>query len=280
METKLSEALKLKFSPVVLTWSDELPDKAIQFAKEKQGCVMFLFSAAAKGKTAACGLGTFGCIGGGTGLGFGNAYMHFPGGPECFCRFLSSGNADDPVGGKVGAAMKGQASEKFVDDYLLGERYIKTPELTRKFLEALPVVEPQARYAVFLPLSSPLVEAPEYTRHPRIVTFVADPDQLSALIVLANFDREPGDNVIVPFAAGCQSIGIISLKEAGTPKPRAVMGLVDISARVNTRASLGRGYFTFSVPWERFIELDANVDTSFLRRHTWSTLMDNTKSGR
>jgi hypothetical protein len=273
MDTKLATALKLKYPPVVLTWSDELPEKAIQFAKGRQGCVLILFSAAAKGKPAACDGETFGCPGGGVGLGFGNQYLNFPGGIDCFCRFLSTGNEGDPVGGAVGEAMKGRAPDSFAADFLLGERYIKTPELTRKFVDAMPMIEPPARYAVFLPLTSPLAEEPAYTAHPRIVTFVADPDQLSALVVLANFDREPGDNVIVPFGAGCQSIGILALKESGTAKPRAVMGLLDLSARVNTKTSLGRGYFTFSVPWERFLELESNVDASFLRRDTWKELM-------
>lgn len=47
--------------------------------------------AAAKGRTAAFSMTTFGCFGAGSGLGFGNQYKSFPLGVEAFKYFLSTG---------------------------------------------------------------------------------------------------------------------------------------------------------------------------------------------
>jgi hypothetical protein len=40
------------------------------------------------------------------------------------------------------------------------------------------------------------------------VVFFVDPEQLSALVILANYSRCDNQNVIMPYAAGCQTIGI------------------------------------------------------------------------
>ncbi|MCL4195036.1 MAG: DUF169 domain-containing protein, partial [Thermoguttaceae bacterium] len=93
MESKIRKAIRMELEPVALIWADERPEKAMEFVPGKWGCVMFLLAAAAKGKTAVAARETFGCWGGGVGLGFGNQYQLYLGGEECFCRFLSSGNA-------------------------------------------------------------------------------------------------------------------------------------------------------------------------------------------
>jgi len=91
MESKIAQALRLKYCPVAIVWTDDKPEKAMDFKEGKWGCVMWMLAAAAKGKTAAFDKNTYGCWGGGVGLGFGNQYLHFPGGIECFYRFLSRG---------------------------------------------------------------------------------------------------------------------------------------------------------------------------------------------
>jgi len=84
--------LNLKYEPVAVLRAEEKPEKSLQFKQGKWGCVMFMFANAARGKTAAFDAKTYGCWGGGVGLGFGNAYLDFPGGVDCFAYFLSSGN--------------------------------------------------------------------------------------------------------------------------------------------------------------------------------------------
>ncbi|MBU2054032.1 MAG: DUF169 domain-containing protein [Proteobacteria bacterium] len=67
------------------------PDAVGQVQEGKWGCVMWLAASAVKGRPATCDAATFGCIGGGVGMGFGDCYKSFPGSEEGFCHFLSSG---------------------------------------------------------------------------------------------------------------------------------------------------------------------------------------------
>ena len=110
---------------------------------------------------------------------------------------------------------------------------------------------------------------------PEVVIFFADPDQLSALVVLANYGRGDNENVIIPYAAGCQTIGIYPFREAGTDRQRAVVGLTDLSARVHIRKQLGDHLMTFAMPLTMFEEMEDNVAGSFLERPTWMTLVKN-----
>ena len=121
------------------------------------------------------------------------------------------------------------------DHFLHGERYIKSPELVEKFIKALPLTEIPANYVVFQPLS----DVDPAKEKPQTIIFFVNPDQLSALTVLANYGRGDNENVIIPYAAGCQTIGIYPYREAKSAKPRAVVGLTDLSARVYVRKQLG-----------------------------------------
>jgi len=93
----------------------------------------------------------------------------------------------------------------------------------------------------------------------------ANPDQLSALVVLANYGREGNDNVIIPFGAGCHSVCLIPWHEARQERPRAVVGMTDITARPFIDADL----LAFSVPYSMFREMEENVPGSFLEKPDW-----------
>lgn len=268
MQSRIAEATGLKHSPVATVLSEEKPENALQFKKGKQGCVMFLFANAAKGRPGAVDAETYGCPGGGVGLGFGYAYVNFPGGVDCFTRFLSSGNMQWEKGKQIAGELEQAAGKEFTEEFLYGERYKKSPELVEQWLEELPITEMASRYVLLEPLSQidPAVKEPE------TVTFVVDADQLSALVVLANYARKGMENVIIPFAAGCQNIGIIPWREAQSENPRAVVGLTDISARKAVRKLLGSEYLSFAVPWKMFLEMEEQVEGSFLQRPTWKSL--------
>lgn len=270
MKSKIAEALKLKYEPVAIIWSDRKPDDAVQFKEGAWGCVMWMLARAAKGKVAVFDRNTFGCPGGGTGLGFGNYYVNFIGGFEGFCYFLSTGFESWDRGKQLVDVIRNYVrDERMVNKIVHGERYIKSPELVKKFVEQLPITSIPNQYVIFKPLSEVRGED-----EPVVIVFVVNPHQLSALITLANYSREGVNNVIVPMGAGCQQIGIYAYREAQSDEPRAVVGLTDPDSRLNVRKQLGDEIFTFTVPFRMFEEMEREVDESFLRAEVWSELSE------
>lgn len=268
MQSKIAGAIGLKTNPVVLTWADSAPDSALGFKPGAWGCVVSLIAGVAtKGKVVAFDRHTYGCWGGGVGLGFGNQYETFPGGMDCFCRFLSDGNQSDPVGKHIGEQMKQGGGARFADDFLQGERYVKDPQRTRQFVESMPMRDIGDKFVVFKPLDQ--LDANDDAKS---VTFFVEPDAISALVVLANYTRPQAENVGIPWAAGCQVIGIYAFQELERDNPRALIGMTDLSARKNVRASLGRHIMSFTIPWPLFLKMENNVEGSFFQRETWHTL--------
>jgi len=259
MDSKIVRALGLEYQPVALSLSDEAP-RGARPPRKGQRCVMRSLVDAARGVTVVLDKDTVLCPGGLIGLGFEKGVSHMPGGEEAFYRFLSTGNR--PHLKEMGRSEAGMS-----EDFLDGERYIKTPELVRRFAEGLPAVEIDKKYVVLRPLSA---VGPD--DEPLSVTVLADPDQLSALVVLANYGRETADNVVIPMGAGCHQIGIHVYREAERDIPRAVVGLTDLSARLCVNALIGDRFLTFSVPWPVFGEMERDVPGSFLERTTWRRL--------
>jgi hypothetical protein len=101
--------------------------------------------------------------------------------------------------------------------------------------------------------------------------FPATSDQLSALVILANYGRE-GTQVTIPYAVGCQSIGIFAYKEVLSENPRAVVGLTDISARANLTKQIEKDLFSFAVPRKMFQNMEDDVKGSFLEGRNWRVL--------
>jgi uncharacterized protein (DUF169 family) len=275
MESRIAQAIETKHPPIALIWSDEKPEGAMQFQEGRWGCVMWLAASAVKGRPAVCDAKTFGCFGGGVGMGFGNQYRSFPGSEEGFCHFLSSGIEGWAEGPAVAEMVKPFLSKETFDNFVHGERCVKTPEDVKRFVTSLPIMQIPKRYVVFRRLAD--VDAKKET--PQTVIFFADPDELSALVVLANYGRGSYENVIIPFAAGCQTIGIYPYREAESDRPRAVVGLIDLTARVYIRKQLGDNLLSFAMPFALFKEMEENVEGSFLQRHTWQELLKAKKSG-
>ena len=164
--------------------------------------------------------------------------------------------------------MAASGGNRMADDFLNGERYLKNPEMTRRFVENLPMCDIPASFVVVKPLEQTDPESEDV----KSITFFVDSDRLSALVILANYARPDADNVIVPWAAGCQVMGIFAYRELQHPRPRGIIGLTDISARKNVRSMLGEHVLSFTVPWPLFLEMESNVKGSFLERETWRTL--------
>ncbi len=242
MNSEIAASLKLKYSPVAIILTDEKPASALQFKEDCWGCVAAMLVAAARGRTAVFDRITYGCAGGGIGLGFEKEYKDFD-----IEYFLSIGCERSPLHRRHRAS----ATE--------GERYFRTPALARQFVDSLPLTEIPAKYVVFTPL-----ENVERKVEPTLVLLFANPDQLSALVVLANYDRARRDSVIVRFGAGCQSI-LFGYEEARAEQPRAIIGFFDITVR----KLIDRDLLSFTVPFQRFLEMEANVEESFLEKEQW-----------
>ena len=146
-----------------------------------------------------------------------------------------------------------------------GERYKKSPELVREFLESSPAVKAPGKYLVFKRWDRLAEE-----EQPLAVVFFAKPDVLSGLFTLANYDLASVPGVIAPMGAGCASILNYPLMEAEAEQPKCVLGMFDVSARPCVPADT----LTFTAPMGRFEQMVANMDESFLITESWRAVRD------
>lgn len=258
MPSRLAAALNLAHPPVAILWTDQKPDDAVQFSPGRWGCVMASFATVAqKGRPAVFDRASYGCFGGGVGLGFGNCYEQFPGGVDGFCAFLADGN---------GEAKADLCPPTMRHHFVHGERYRASADVVRRWVADLPTVDVPSSFVVFKRLDD--LAAGET---PQVVVLLADADQVSGLVVLANYRRSDSLGAIIPHGAGCQSIGIFAYAEAASTTPRAVVGLVDPSARAIVRR-LGKGLVTVALPRALYEQMEHDVAGSFLEGDTWRSL--------
>lgn len=141
-----------------------------------------------------------------------------------------------------------------------GERYKQSPQLVEQYLENQPPFEAPARFVVFKRW-----DHLDPKDEPAVVIFFARPDTLSGLFTLANFDEVEPQAVIAPFGAGCGSIVHHPYQELAADRPRAVLGMFDVSARPCVDGDL----LTFAVPWPKFTRMVDYMDESFLITDSW-----------
>jgi hypothetical protein len=121
-----------------------------------------------------------------------------------------------------------------------------------------------AAYCVFKP-----IEQFQDEIKPEVVVFFASPDILSGLFTLTNYALEHTDAVYTPFGSGCGTILTHPLKEAEKEKPRAVLGMFDVSAR----PMVEKDVLTLSMPYSIFLRLLENVSGSFLETESWKKVL-------
>ncbi len=271
MKSKIAEAIGLQTNPVAVMWADAVPEGAVEFKAGRWGCVISLIaSVATKGRMAAFSRETYGCWGGGVGLGFGNCYQAFPGGVEGFCGFIADGNDKTEAGRQIADGLTKGGSKQLAEDFLHGDHYIRASDAAKNFVDTLPMRDVPAKYVIVKPLHE---VDPEKDAVQSITLFV-EPDALSALTILANYREPERENVrMAGAAAACQAVGLLSFHESEKEEPCALVGLTDITARKNTRATLGKHAMSFSLPWKMFLRMEEDVENSFLRREKWRSLL-------
>jgi uncharacterized protein (DUF169 family) len=143
---------------------------------------------------------------------------------------------------------------------LEGERYKKSPQLVNELMKKAPEFVAPAPYVVFKRW-----DRLEPEDEPKVVVFFAPPDVLSGLFTLAGFEESEPQAVIAPFCAGCASIVQYPYLEGESERPRAVLGMFDVSAR----PWVPREMLSFAVPMAKFARMIDDMDESFLITNSW-----------
>lgn len=147
-----------------------------------------------------------------------------------------------------------------IEGRLEGERYKKTPELVDEWQEKFRMVPAAGKYLVFKRWD--LLDEDD---SPEVVIFFARGETLSGLFTLANYDRADPFGVIMPMGSGCSSIVYYPWHEGQTDDPKAVIGMMDPSAR----PCVPLDTMTFAVPMKKFSDMVRDMNESFLTTSTW-----------
>ena len=218
--------------PICFYYTDE--EGCAEKVKSAEGwqCFIGALAKVRKGQSLCFDADSIGCFGGKRYLGFNERIM-----PR-FEYFLSCG-----IPGK-----------------LEGERYKKSPELVKELMKKMPPFKAPAAFIVFKRWD--MLEAAD---EPAVVIFFAKPDVLAGLFTLSNYDEVEQNGVITPFGAGCSSIVMYPYLERDSQRPRALLGMFDVSARPFVSAET----LTFAAPMNKFTRMIDNMDESFLITSSW-----------
>ena len=232
------ERLKLEYNPVGLYFSNSLPEKHITVGKDGNGCIAPLILQGGKGKTVVFYEDHFGWPCSAYYLGYTD--WIFPG----IENYLSV--VDIPNRGC--------------------EKFIKTPELAKEYIESLNLKPKSEGYAIFKPLA-------EFTgnEYPEVIIFFCNQDQISGLTNLTYFDNPLcSDRIITMFASSCASVASIPLKLSRAGIMKAVCGFHDISAR----ARYSKNILSMAFTPKLFEEMAKNMNQSFLYTEKWDKISE------
>lgn len=230
------ETLGLKESPLGIYYTNDKPE-GITMKEGIQVCMIGLLqNARKKGQIVYFDKSHFGCPGGAYYMGF------FESPIPNIEYFLSCG----------------------IPGEMEGERYIKTPERAREYFAKMIPRRAPATYCVFKP-----IDQFQAGVEPEVVVFFVTPDILSGLFTLTNYALEQIDAVYAPFGSGCGTILTYPLKEAVREQPRAVLGMLDVSAR----PMVDKDILTLAMPYSIFLKLLENVSGSFLGTESWKKVL-------
>jgi len=218
--------------PVAYFYTDEVSQADQSDSQDEEHCVIASFRRVRQGHSFVYGPESPGCKGWRRYTGFSQSLR-----PK-FEYFLSCG----------------------IEGEMEGERYKKSPELVSAYLESHPAFQAPRRFLVFKrwdKLAS--------NDHPFAVIFFASADVLSGLVALANYDRSDPNGVISPAGSGCSTIVNYPYWEAQNDQPRCVLGMFDVTARLQVLET----ELTFTIPFPRFLQMVSNMVESFLITDAW-----------
>jgi uncharacterized protein (DUF169 family) len=201
--------------------------------KVEHRCVIADIARARKGTSIAFNVNAVGCFGGKKYLGFTEGFR-----PN-FEYFLSYG----------------------IPGEMEGERYKKSPEIVKEVMKNVPKFKAPGQYIVFKRW-----DKIEKGDNPDVVIFFAPPHVLSGIFTLANFDEAEPNGVFAPFAAGCSTIITHPYLEKSAKRPRAVLGMFDVSAR----PCVPDNTLTIAIPINKFEKMIENMGESFLATQSWA----------
>lgn len=146
--------------------------------------------------------------------------------------------------------------------FLVDEEGLKAShELMARWIEAYPPYQPKHDHLLIGPLRK------AHYRYLKTVTFLANPDQLSLLLLGAQYHSAPDDPapVIAPFGSGCMQL--VTLFE-DLDVPQALIGATDIAMRQH----LPPDVLALTVTKPLFEQLCALDQQSFLYKPFWARL--------
>jgi hypothetical protein len=228
--------------PITFYYTDAEGRGELPQAASGHECLLAPLAKARHGRPLQLTLENIGCWGGKRYLGFSQAIS------PTFEHFLSCG----------------------IPGQLEGERYKQSPELVREYVRRTPVFRAPARSIVFKRWD--VLEAEDA---PEVAIFFARPDVLSGLFTLVNYDEADVHAVVAPFAAGCGSIVSYPAVERRAERPRAILGMFDVSARPYVPA----GTLSLAVPIEKLARMVENAPESFLITKSWEAVRTRLRQG-
>jgi hypothetical protein len=223
--------------PLAYEYTDEDRGAVAAALSAETRCMIALLKRVRAGESLSFSIKSFGCAGGRFYAGY-TSHVR-----EDIAEFLSCGTEEDGYD---------------------GERYKKTPELAKAALDQLPWYQAPASKLVIKRW-----DKLEERDQPEVVVFLAVPDVLAGLFTLYNYDeRDLQGSVVAPFGSGCAAVIQYPYAESRKEKPRAVLGMFDLSARPYVPANS----LSFAVPTKSLEQMLKNMDESFLITHTWDAV--------
>ena len=165
--------------------------------------------------------------------------------------------------------IEGRSREGYLDFLVNTEGLKSSFELMDKWLDHTKPYQQEHQNILIGPL-----KADQYM-YLKTITFFVNPDQLSALMIGAEYNRSPEDPpaVIAPFGSGCMQMTALT---GDFSKPSAIIGTTDVAAR----KYIPENILAFTVTKPMFENLCRLDERSFLFKSFWKELKKKRKGNK